>query len=209
MDRHLQRHWRARAGLALLLAAACVTTLALHAQAELSRRESDSLERKILSIQHYANSPSLTGARLTPVSEAELNSYIRFALASDLPAGVVEPYISIVGNGEVRARAVVDLDAVRRAKPRGWLDPVGYVSGRVPVSTTGRVVARDGVARFEFWSAEAGGIPVSKAVLQEVVGFYSRTPESPRGVSLDDPIDLPARIRDITVEPGRAIVIQQ
>jgi len=36
----------------------------------------------------------------------------------------------------------------------------------------------------------------------------SRTPEHPFGISLDDPCALPARIGEIQVEPGHAIVVQ-
>ena len=192
----------------LLLAAATAAGGRAWADVALSQREADSLQRKILAIQQFATSP-LSGARLTPVSEAELNSYIRFALAADLPAGVVEPYVAIVGNGEVRGRAVVDLDAVRTARPRGWLDPLAYVTGRVPVTATGRLVAQDGAARFEFWNATLAGVGVPKAVLDELVAFYTRSAASPRGLSLDDAFELPARIAEITVEPGRAIVIQR
>ncbi len=196
------------AGLVLLLAAATAAGGRAWADVALSQREADSLQRKILAIQQFATSP-LPGARLTPVSEAELNSYIRFALAADLPSGVVEPYVAIVGNGEVRGRAVVDLDAVRTARPRGWLDPLAYVTGRVPVTATGRLVAQDGAARFEFWNATLAGVGVPKAVLDELVAFYTRSEASPRGLSLDDAFELPARIAEITVEPGRAILIQR
>lgn len=193
--------------LATLLAVAAGVA-GVGAEVSLSQREADSLQRKILSIQQYGAS-SLTGARLTPVSEAELNSYIRFALSAELPAGVVEPYIGIVGNGEVRGRAVVDLDAVRRSKPRGWFDPLAYIAGRVPVTTSGRLVAQDGAARFEVWTVTVAGVGVPKTVLDELVGFYTRSDASPRGLSLDDTFALPARIAEITVEPGRAILIQR
>ena len=47
-----------------------------------------------------------------------------------------------------------------------------------------------------------------KAVLQELVGYYTRGAAHPDGVSLDEPFDLPAGIREITVQPGRAIIVQ-
>jgi hypothetical protein len=188
--------------LALLLA------VGLGAQAALSQREADSLDRKVLAIKQYAQS-TLTGARLTPVTEAELNSYIRFNLAEQTPKGLVDPYIRIVGDGRVHARATVDLDGVRRSKQRGWLDPLAYLSGRVPVEATGRLAARDGMARFELDTATVGGVQVPNVVLQELVSYYSRSASAPGGLSLDEAYELPARIQEITVEPGRAIVIQR
>lgn len=196
-----------RAFIALLLAAAAVPAWAL-ADAALSQRSADSLQRKILGIQRYAGT-TLTGSRLTPVTESELNSYIRFSLAPQIPAGVVEPYVSIVGDNKVTARAVVDLDAVRKAKQRGWLDPMAYLSGRVPVAASGALYAQDGKARFELSEASISGLPVPKPVLQELVGFYSRSPQYPNGVELDAPFDLPARIKEIHVETGQAIVVQR
>lgn len=191
----------------VVVTAACVAW-AVGADMALSQRESDSLERKILGIRQYA-AARLAGARLTPVSEAELNSYIRFALAEAIPTGIVDPYVTIVGDGAVRGRAVVDLDVVRRAKARGWLDPLAYLSGRLPVTAEGRLLTQSGWARFEFGGATVAGVSVPQTVLQELVGFYSRSDGAPGGVALDDPIELPARIKDITVEAGRAIVIQQ
>jgi hypothetical protein len=45
-------------------------------------------------------------------------------------------------------------------------------------------------------------------ILQEIVSYYSRTAENPSGISLDDPFALPARIREIQVERGQAIIVQ-
>ncbi len=52
------------------------------------------------------------------------------------------------------------------------------------------------------------GSPVPKLILQEIVSYYSRSPERPAGIGLDDAFMLPARIREIQVEVGRAIVVQ-
>jgi hypothetical protein len=201
-------HARRRRACVLVLLLVCAWGLGARAEVALSRVESDSLERKILGIQQYAAS-SLEGARLTPVSEAELNSYIRFALAGTLPAGVVDPYVTMAGEGEVRGRATVDLDQVRRAKARSWLDPLAYLSGRLPVTAEGRLTAQGGLAQFELTTAAVAGVTVPKVVLQELVSFYSRSDTSPEGVSLDDTFRLPARIDDIAVEPGRAMIIQR
>ena len=51
-------------------------------------------------------------------------------------------------------------------------------------------------------------MPVPKAVLQELLGYYSRTPEDPDGINMDDPFELPSRIREIRVGTGTATVVQ-
>jgi hypothetical protein len=103
----------------------------------------------------------------------------------------------------------VDLDAVRRAKAsRSWFDPTNYLTGKLPVTATGRLQTSNGVGRFELESASVGGVPVPKLLLQEIVSHYSRSAQNPSGINLDDPFALPARIREIQVERGQAIIVQ-
>jgi hypothetical protein len=51
-------------------------------------------------------------------------------------------------------------------------------------------------------------IPIPKLLLQEIVSYYSKTAENPAGINIDNPFALPAKIREIQVERGQAIVIQ-
>ena len=88
------------------------------------------------------------------------------------------------------------------------LDPASYLTGRVPITATGVLTTSNGVGRFQLESATVGGIPLPKTLLQEIVSYYSRTPDTPAGVNLDDPFTLPARIREIQVERGQAVIIQ-
>ena len=57
-------------------------------------------------------------------------------------------------------------------------------------------------------SAEISGISVPKSLLQELLSFYSKSPEKPSGISMDDPFELPARIKEIRVGKGEAMVVQ-
>jgi len=51
-------------------------------------------------------------------------------------------------------------------------------------------------------------VPVPKFLLQQIVSYYSRSPEFPNGINIDDPFALPARIREIQVQRGQAIIVQ-
>jgi hypothetical protein len=86
---------------------------------------------------------------------------------------------------------------------------VGSPSGRLPVAATGVLTTSNGVGRFTLESANVAGVPVPKLFLQQVVSYYSRSPSRPSGISLDDSFALPARIREIQVGRGEALVIQQ
>jgi hypothetical protein len=44
--------------------------------------------------------------------------------------------------------------------------------------------------------------------VQELLTYYSRSESRPSGLNLDDPYPLPARIREIDIRPGEALVKQ-
>ncbi len=133
---------------------------------------------------------------------------MKYLAGRDIPTGIVEPALNALGSGRVAGRAIVDLDAVRTQRERGWLDPAGYLTGRMPVTVAGRLSTKDGVGRFELDSAEISGVSIPKTVLQELLTYYSRSPEQPAGINMDDPFELPARIREIRVGTGTATVVQ-
>ena len=184
--------------------------LGISAQADVrtSRRDAATLKQKVATITAHAERATRQ-TRRTTVTENEVNSYLEFEAREQLPTGVVEPSLSILGGGRVSARAVVDLDAVRRQKnPTSLLDPMNYLMGRLPVTATGVLRTSQGVGHIEFESAAISRLPIPKFLLQEIVSYYSRTEQNPNGINLDDPFALPARIREIQVERGQAIIVQ-
>jgi hypothetical protein len=164
--------------------------------------------QKLASITEHGDRPTRQGQR-TAVTQTDLDAYLKVDAPAQLPAGVVEPAVTILGSGRISGRAVVDLDAVRKAKnSTSLLDPVSYLTGKVPVTATGVLKTSNGTGQFFLESTTIGGVPVPKLLLQEIVSYYSRTPEKPSGIGLDDPFALPARIREIQVERGQAIIVQ-
>ncbi len=180
------------------------------AQHGFTRQDADRFQLKLARIVEYGGTPvkKAQPARSVEITDAEVTAYLRHHATKDIPVGIVEPALSALGEGRVGGRAVVDLDAVRKSKPRGWLDPLGYLSGRLPLTATGRLTTKGGVGRFELEAAQLNGVPVPKTVIQELLSFYSRTPEDPDGINMDDPFELPARIREIRVARGAATVVQ-
>lgn len=179
-------------------------------QGRLSKEDADRFQSKLTKIVAFGNTPAAKSAqaRATPVSDVEVNSYLRYLAAGQVPVGIVEPVLNALGDGRVSGRAIVDLDAVRKQKTRGWLDPMAYLSGRLPVNASGRFSTKDGTGQFQLESADISGVTVPKAVLQELVTYYSRTPENPEGINMDAPFELPARIREIRVGTGTSTVVQ-
>jgi len=188
-----------------LVAALGVSTVA---DVRTSRQDANLLKQKVATINAHAEKASRQSRRTT-VTESEVNSYLVYEAGQQLPTGVVEPAISILGDGRVSARAVVDLDAVRKEKnPTSLLDPMNYLMGKVPVSAVGVLKTGNGVGHIELESSAISRLPVPKFLLQEIVSYYSRTASNPAGINLDDPFALPARIREIQVERGHAIIVQ-
>ena len=138
-----------------------------------------------------------------------MNSYLVYEARDQIPAGVVDPSIAILGPGRVSGRAIVDLDAVRKQKnPTSLLDPMNYLMGRLPVTATGVLQDEQRRRPVRARVGERRRRADAEDLLQEIVSYYSRTPEKPAGISLDDPFALPARIREIQVERGQAIIVQ-
>ena len=196
---------------ALMLAA--IATRAVNADARFTKAGSDAFQRKLTTIVQggTASTAGAAGktAKQTPILENELNSYLRYELREEVPVGVTEPTITILGDGRVAGSAVVDLDAVKQSRQStSWFDPMRLLSGKLPVTASGVLQTQQGTGRFVLESAEISGIPVPKTVLQQVVSYYSRSAQNPSGVNLDDAFELPARIREIRVQPGQAIVVQ-
>src|SRR5262249_31202648 len=132
-----------------------------------------------------------------------------FDASPTLPQGVVDPSVTIVGSGRLSGRAFVDLDAMKQRRARtGFFDPMNFLGGRVALTASGLLRTTDGVGQFLVESAAVGSLPIPKSLLQEIVSYYSRTPQNPAGINLDDSFSLPSRIREIQVDRGQAIVIQ-
>jgi len=78
----------------------------------------------------------------------------------------------------------------------------------VPLTARGILRSKDGKGEFQLISAEIHRIPLPKALVQELVTFFSRTQENPRGIYIDEPFNLPAKIREVIINQGEAVVVQ-
>lgn len=195
----MRPHVRLGAVLAILVSTAVVA-------APLTPQKADAFEQKLARIVARAHVPS-SGQR-TDVPDDELNAYLQLRYAAQLPTGVAEPRVDLLGGGRIAGRALVDLDGIRKKSSGGWLDPTAYLSGRLPVVAVGVLKASGGRGVFALERAEISGLPIPKSLLQELVTFYTATPETPAGINLDRPFELPAGIQRIDVLTGRATVVQ-
>ena len=168
----------------------------------------DAFEKKIVLVQKIADQDS-GKPRATAFSQAETNSYLKYKAGDLLPTGLMQPELTMIGEGRVSGKAVVDLDVVRQKQSSGgWFDPTSYLTGKLPVTASGKIVTSDGKGRFELERAEVSGLPIPKSFLGQMVNFFTRTADNPKGSSIDDVFELPAEIRRIDVEANRWTVHQ-
>jgi len=177
--------------------------------AMVSREGADAFDGKIAQIVRQGAGLNSGSTLRTQVAEDELNSWFMYRSQPFLPDGLTQPQITLVGDGGLTAQAVVDLDAVvPQGSSGGGFDPFSLLGGKVPVTVTGVLQSGDGVAHLDVQTVLVSGFPVPVAVLQELASYYSRTPERPLGVGLNDAFEFPAGIRRIDVGPGQAVVVQ-
>jgi hypothetical protein len=202
---------RSRAAAVILLAALAAT--ALGAAQDFTKAESDSLERKVQAITKRGLTPPPKAPAPAPLrtslTEREVNAYFQFN--KDLfPPGVVNPRLNFSDAGRLAAQATVDLDAVRKSRPRSALDPMNIIAlaGSVNLLVTGTLKSKTGMGTLIIESASLGGIPIPIDALREVIIFYTKTPELPQGFDITKPFPLPVGIREVMTQRGAVTVVQ-
>jgi hypothetical protein len=191
-----------------LLATLAIAGSLVTAADVLTPQLADAFEKKIVLVQKQAERESAK-PRSTAFTQAETNSYLKFKAGDLLPTGLMQPELTIIGGGRVSGRAIVDLDVVRQKQSSGgWFDPTSYLTGKLPVTALGKIVTWDGKGKFELERAEISGVTIPKSFLAQLVNYFTRTADNPKGSSIDDTFELPSEIRRIDVEASRWTVHQ-
>jgi hypothetical protein len=194
--------------IALYMLVAGLVAVTLFAADPVSRRDAARLQAKLDRIAKG----SLTGGKtlaMTPITETEINSYLRYELGDRIPPGVTDPWLSILEEGRLSGQATVDLARVGESrKSGGMLDPFNLLTGSLPLTVNGVLRTKDGVGTFAVESASISSVPVPVWMVQEIVSYYSKSESSPNGVALDKPFALPNGIREIQTARGQATVVQ-
>lgn len=195
-----------RSAFALLLL--CLVGVIVSAADVLTRQHGDAFAKKVVLVQEHANN-GVKKPLSTTFTQVETNSYLKYNAVDLLPTGLTQPEITLHGADRVSAKAIVDLDIVRKKQSSGgWFDPTSYLTGKLLVTAAGRVITGDGKGRIELQTAEVSGVPIPKSFLNQMVNFFTRTADNPKGSTVDDVFELPAKIRRIDSEQGRFTVHQ-
>jgi hypothetical protein len=192
----------------VILIVGAFTVAVLTAEDPVSRRDAARLQAKIDRITRNGEVKGKASARIA-ITESELNSYLRYELGDQIPTGVKDLWVSILGDGRLSGRATVDLRQIAQSrKSTGALDPFNYLGGSFPLAVDGVLRTKNGVGTFALDAATVSGVPVPSWMLQEIVSYYSKSSKAPQGVWIEQPFVLPAGIREIQIARGQAIVVQ-
>jgi hypothetical protein len=189
-----------------------VTGATLIAQ-DTATRDAASMKAKLAAIAERGAAPKAgrtrpAGSTTTRFSDREVNAYFKIHGPEFLPPGLESPQITIGEGGRVSARATVDLDVALKTGERSLFNPLSWLSGKTEIVAAGVLRGVEGQGTLQVATATLGGVPVPVTVLQELVYYYTRTPENPQGLDLSKPFELPSGIRSIETRTGEATIIQ-
>ena len=74
------------------------------------------------------------------ITENEVNGYLTYDSKEQLPSGVVEPSVTILGTGRLAGRAVVDLDVLEEGAARPRVRIEQELGGRLALRRRARQV---------------------------------------------------------------------
>ena len=187
---------------------ALLLTAASQAPQDRSKADADLMRKKLATI--VARGEQKTTSKPSPLrttfTDREANAYFKVDGPDFLPPGVLSPEVTIDEGGKVSARATVDLD---KALQPSVFNPLSWFGGKTEVTAFGTVRGENGMGQLQIERATLSGVAIPKTVLQQVVSYYTRSPEMPNGFNIDEPFELPSKIRSVETAKGQATVVQQ
>ena len=139
------------------------------------------------------------------VTEGELNSYLAYTLASEMPPGVSN--IAVRFEREtIETTGTVDLDRVGRLKSESALSPLSLLTGPVSVEIRGRLQNDQGFGTIAWEHVRVASIPVPASVLARLVASSTRSSRYPEGYDIHAPFRLPYSAKRVKLQPGRAVL---
>lgn len=192
--------------LPLFLAAVAVQPGASGAAQALSREASNSFGKKLETLEKYEHDPKGKHAPVS-VSEGELNSYVRFALAEKIPRGLRDIRI-ILRDNRLEVRGVANLAEFQELKDKAGASAslLSFLSGEMAVEIVADFKSDKGFGQFEVVSAQLGPVPLSASILGDIVARATVEPSRPNGFDTRAPFRLPYAAKRIRVQQAAVTV---
>lgn len=172
----------------------------------LTRELSDSLGKKLEMLEKFDRDPKAKRAPVN-VSESELNSYVRFALAEKVPRGLREVRI-VIRDGRLELRGLANLSEFSELKEKasGAASFLSLLGGEMVVEVVAGFKSDRGFGQFEVLSAQVGPVPLSASVLGDIVARATTDATRPNGFDIRAPFRLPYSARRIRPQQALATI---
>ena len=166
-----------------------------------SEQAAESLQAKIDAIKKASDSHThRRGSSRVELSEAELESYVVYALKGDIPAQLDSIDVRI-------APASVSSNSQITFNSNATGNPIfdSLVGGTHNLYVKGNLTGHEGRGKFDLQEVQVDGIPVPNVLIQALIKRYVK-PKYPE-VDLNEPFDLPWDIQELKLDEGKATVI--
>lgn len=171
------------------------------AAAALSAAQSRSAKLKLDRISEGKLAPA---ARVV-LTEAEINSYLRYDYAAEMPEGLSDPHLHLEPE-RVAGDVLVDFAEWKAARGESPGMLLGFLlRGKKRVDIAARWRSGDGAGQADIEEVRIGGVPLSPAVVTFLIENVVE-PRYPDAV-VGRPVGLGYGLREVRVERGRAVVV--
>lgn len=172
----------------------------------LTRELSDALGKKLEMLEKFERDPK---AKRSPVdvSESELNSYVRFALAEKVPRGLREVRI-VIRQGRLELRGLANLSEFSELKQKAASAAsfLSLLGGEMAVEVVADFKSDRGFGQFELLTAQIGPVPLSASVVSDIVARATTDATRPNGFDIRAPFRLPYSAKRIRPQQALATI---
>jgi hypothetical protein len=179
-----------------------VAAVALAAPA-ISPQSSRSAQEKF---DRLGNLEAPSGSQIS-FTQDEINSYLQYDFASEIPAGVSDPFIRLERD-RVAGRALVDFNEWQAAKGEqpnpllAWM-----LRGQRRVDVVCRYTSANGMGQVDVESVRIGDVSIAPSLVTFLIENVVQ-PRYPAAV-VGRPVPIGHNLRQVRLEPGRAVAVVQ
>ena len=166
---------------------------------EVSAKTAEALQKKIDAVKEAEDKPD-HGGSIVELSDAELESYVLYSLAEDIPAKIDSIDVRL-GQDTIGA----DTQITFNSNSTGNTVVDALIGGTHNLSVKGKFAGSGSRGKFDLQEVHVDGIPVPAILIQTLVNKYVK-PKYP-DVDLKEPFDLPYGIEEIKLDPGKATIV--
>jgi len=164
-------------------------------------KSAKALQGKVDAVRNAGRDPHhVPGSRQVELSEAELESYLLYALKDDIPAKIDSAQIQL---GTDTISLDTQITFVSNATGNAVVDTL--VGGTHNLFLKGKLVGQQNRGKFDLQQVRVDSIPVPNILIQTLLKKYVK-PTYPEA-DINEPFDLPWDIQSLRLEPGKATVI--